>query len=77
MAQRKTMESALASRFDLLDSEMPHLDDNDVWFYQYRLEHFIDISTNAEAAGRYKTMVRVLCAQARRALDPEDEKDDG
>lgn len=54
------------ARYELLESEMPQLDDNDCWFYQMMLERFIDYSTNPEAAGKLKFMVRVLAAQARR-----------
>lgn len=80
MAQKKTTESQSASsnkapevpRHEPLESEMPHLDDNDVWFYQMNLERLIRISLPDDQSGRYRYMLRVLGAQARRANARDD-----
>lgn len=70
--QKKMTESVSISklsekhRFGGFDSEFPELDDNTVWLYQLTLEAFIERNAPGMAM-RQKTMLAMLCAQARRA----------
>ena len=74
MAQKPTTGSQSPSsskvpevpKFDPLESEMPHLDDNDVWFYQIQMEGLIRRNVPDSMNGRSLYMLRVLGAQARR-----------
>lgn len=55
-----------AAGHTLMESEMPLLDDNDIWYYQLQLESFI--RRNAPGMdGRFMGMLAAVCAQARRA----------
>ena len=79
MAHKRTTESKSPSKteglpqYNGLDSEMPQLDDNDCWLWQTVLEAMIRRNVPDDMNGRYLSMLRVLCAQARRAnIPPED-----
>lgn len=54
-------------KLDLLEGEMPHLDQNDVYFYQYQIEGAIRRNIPDSMNSRYLYMLRVLAAQARRS----------
>lgn len=58
-----------------LDSHLPHLEDNDIWMYQMRLENFIRISLPDNMNQAYLNIVRLVCAQARRCNQPVDDED--
>jgi len=59
-------------KYDPLESEMPELDANDVWFYQMQLEGLIRRNIPDSMNGRSLYMLRVLGAQARRAIAKSD-----
>lgn len=54
------------------DELMPRLLPNDVWMYQRRLEHFIEISAPGMGT-QYHQMLRALCARARICYQLEHE----
>lgn len=58
--------SRSSSGHSRLESEMPMLDDNDVWYYQLQLERFIERNSGG-SAGRFLGMLAAISAQARRA----------
>lgn len=58
-------EQSEAHEYYGADDEFPQLDDNDVWLYQLTLEAFIRRNSSGMAS-RQMTMLRTLCAQARR-----------
>lgn len=62
------VQKVVESRHEPLESEMPVLNDNDVWFYQLELERFIERNMGG---GRLHAMLRVLGAQARRKFNAE------
>lgn len=66
-----------ATRKGGLDSEMPQLDDNDVWLYQLELERLIRRNLPDTMNGRALAMLACLGAQARRAISHENEEEDG
>lgn len=69
----KTDSESGVSKIDPLEEHMPHLDDNDVWFYQVVLEGMTRRALPDNMNAKYMQMLRILCAQARRAAQYEAE----
>lgn len=52
---------------------MPKLDENDCWVYQTEIEQAIRRNMPETMNGRYLAMLRMLGAQARRAIPLEED----